>query len=123
MGTSRSFRDSEDHVRSIADVAMKFAIKKLHNADSNLSKRMCLVKKKRYKERPLIEASVMRYLANKDSSNLQTDDLDLFSRPNSDEMCDKIVDLLGHASNIEQSDLHQDYLEPQKHQLLAKLLL
>lgn len=76
---------------------------------------MCLALKKRYKEKRLIEASIKQYLANAETyfTNLETDDLDLFSRPNSAEMCSKIVDLLGCASrDIGQSDLLQDHLEP-----------
>ncbi|XP_073959312.1 uncharacterized protein [Choristoneura fumiferana] len=106
-----------------ADVAMKFAIKKLQNTDSSLSKEMCAALKKRYKERRLLEASVMQYLANADTyfANLLTDDFELFPRPSSNQMCEMIVALLRRTSDFQQREPDQDgYHETQTVRTLSQ---
>uniref|UniRef100_A0A2A4J3N7 BED-type domain-containing protein n=2 Tax=Heliothis virescens TaxID=7102 RepID=A0A2A4J3N7_HELVI len=83
-----------------ADVAIKFALNKLSNIDTHLSRKMISALKTRYTQRRLIEASILNYLQNPDTyfANVSDEDLSVFPRPNSNEMCNKIVLLLKRTS-------------------------
>lgn len=79
-----------------ADVAIKYALKKLQKMNTALSSEMERSLKKRYMERRLIEAATLQYLTNPDQyfADIENDDLCVFSRLTSDEMCKGIVNLV-----------------------------
>lgn len=81
-----------------ADVAFKFAIRKLANIENNyVAEKMLQMLKKRYTERRLnFTAATLNYLQNPENYFLQNnnEDSSVFPRPSSDEMCQEIVSLL-----------------------------
>ncbi|KAL0850731.1 hypothetical protein ABMA28_006673 [Loxostege sticticalis] len=84
-----------------ADVAVKYALKKFTEMNSLLSNKMAMHLKQRYSERRLIEAATLTYLTNpcKYFEDARTDDVSIFIRPTSSEMCDNIIKLLNLSSD------------------------
>lgn len=79
-----------------ADIAVKFALKKLSTINNSIAAKMLTMLKNRYRQRRLPETSILTYLQNPEMyfSNAHDEDWSVFTRPSSDEICRKIVELL-----------------------------
>jgi hypothetical protein len=94
-----------------ADIAIKFALKKLMAMDTDISKQMANSLKKRYCARRLIESSTLYYLSNPRQyfEDIIDEDLATFPRHSSDEMCRSILKLVSLGTNDDNiiSDMEQ----------------
>lgn len=79
-----------------ADIAVKFALKKLSTINNSIAAKMLTMLKNRYRQRRLPETSILTYLQNLEMyfSNAHDEDLSVFTRSSRDEICRKIVELL-----------------------------
>lgn len=93
-----------------ADVAVKYALKNLKRMNTPLSEEMANALIKRYSERRLIEAATLQYLTNPNQyfADLENDDLSVFPRPTSDEMCRGIVNIIKPMSSDVNIEVDED---------------